>query len=235
MNSEAFPKPSPAVPVLLEDWLGNTDRAEVGREAFFRGRDQEYKVFQNAVTRLMNGFVGGGTMIFQGAPGAGKTALMLECMEALRQHSTPDNPWVAVPIEATVLDSVADVIKIMILETNLEIKRLSEVFKSHKPDIMERLKKSGEKLVTTLENFNVTVNLGVVGITRQSKSSNFETSQDIRAETAFRDAASSFENFNLVIFVDEAQNTPVSNLSKSVMNCLHHGIKGISLIAAFLV
>ncbi|MCY4356446.1 MAG: hypothetical protein OXD01_02885 [Gammaproteobacteria bacterium] len=36
---------------------------------------------------------------------------MLECMEAVRQHSTPDNPWVAVPIEATVLDSVADVIK----------------------------------------------------------------------------------------------------------------------------
>ncbi|MCY4357661.1 MAG: hypothetical protein OXD01_09110, partial [Gammaproteobacteria bacterium] len=38
---------------------------------------------------------------------------------------------------------------------------------------------------------------------------------------------------NLVIFVDEAQNTPVSNSSKSVVNCLHHGIKGISLIAAF--
>ncbi len=40
-------------------------------------------------------------------------------------------------------------------------------------------------------------------------------------------------HLNLVIFVDEAQNTPVSNSSKSVVNCLHHGIKGISLITAF--
>ena len=68
MNSKAFPEPFPTAPTPLEDWLGDTDRAEVGREAFFRGRDQEYGIFQNAVTRLKNGRVGDGTMIFQDAP-----------------------------------------------------------------------------------------------------------------------------------------------------------------------
>ncbi|MCY4264410.1 MAG: hypothetical protein OXE78_06105, partial [Gammaproteobacteria bacterium] len=68
MNSEAFPKPCPAAPIPLKIWLGDTDRAEVGREAFFRERDHEYGVFQNALNMLMYGRVGGGTMIFQGAP-----------------------------------------------------------------------------------------------------------------------------------------------------------------------
>ncbi len=38
-------------------------------------------------------------MIFQGAPGAGKIALMQECMGAVRQHSTFDDQWVAVSID----------------------------------------------------------------------------------------------------------------------------------------
>ena len=37
-------------------------------------------------------------MIYQGAPGAGKAALMHECMEAVRRQSTIDDPWVAVTI-----------------------------------------------------------------------------------------------------------------------------------------
>ncbi|MCY4313269.1 MAG: hypothetical protein OXD44_06175 [Gammaproteobacteria bacterium] len=47
---------------------------------------------------LNDGHIGDGTMIFQGAPGAGKTALMGECMETVRLHSSLDKPWVAVLI-----------------------------------------------------------------------------------------------------------------------------------------
>jgi len=35
MNENPFPKPPPAAPLPLEDWLELTDRAEVGRELFF--------------------------------------------------------------------------------------------------------------------------------------------------------------------------------------------------------
>ena len=76
----------------------------------------------------MYGLVGGGTMIFQGAPGVGKTALMQECMEAVRQHSTPDDLWVAVSVEAKTLETVSDVIRRMILETNRERERLAQGF-----------------------------------------------------------------------------------------------------------
>ncbi len=90
MTAELSPKPVQVEPLPEQDWLDRTDRAEMGREAFFCGRDAEYEVFRRAVRSLQNGHVGGGTCIFQGAPGAGKTALMLECMEAVRQHSTPE-------------------------------------------------------------------------------------------------------------------------------------------------
>ncbi len=41
MNEMPFPKPSPADPLPLETWLRRTDRSEVGREPFFRGRDAD--------------------------------------------------------------------------------------------------------------------------------------------------------------------------------------------------
>ena len=69
MNQNLFPKPPPATPLPEDVWLNQTDRAEVGRESFFSGRAAEYEVFRKSVSSLASGRVGGGTMIFQGAPG----------------------------------------------------------------------------------------------------------------------------------------------------------------------
>ena len=105
MSQRPFPKPLPTEPLPEEVWQKQTDRAEVGRDPIFSGRDAEYEVFRDAVENLRSGRVGDGTMIFQGAPGAGKTALMQECMEAVRCHSTPEDPWVAVSIRPDTLKS----------------------------------------------------------------------------------------------------------------------------------
>ncbi|MCY4264390.1 MAG: hypothetical protein OXE78_06005, partial [Gammaproteobacteria bacterium] len=170
MDLKAFPKPSTAAPIPLEIWLGDTDRAEVGREAFFRGRDHEYGVFQNALNMLMYGRVGGGTMIFQGAPGAGKTAFKNECMEAVRQHSTPQEPWIAVPIKPSALNSAPSVIKAMMEATKRELDRLDKAFPDYESSRLENLKEAGEHLLTGLKKLDVTVNVGVVGITRHGES-----------------------------------------------------------------
>jgi len=63
MSQESFPKPSPADPMPLEKWLRRTDRSESGRDAFFRGRDEEYGVFRDSVLSLDDGVIGRGTMI----------------------------------------------------------------------------------------------------------------------------------------------------------------------------
>ena len=63
-------------------------------------------------------------MIFQGAPDAGKTALKNECMEAVRQHSTPQEPWIPVPIKPDAQNSALSTIKAMMEATKRELGRL---------------------------------------------------------------------------------------------------------------
>ncbi|MCY4356283.1 MAG: hypothetical protein OXD01_02060, partial [Gammaproteobacteria bacterium] len=218
-----------------EIWLGDTDRAEVGREAFFRGRDHEYGVFQNALNMLMHGRVGGGTMIFQGAPGAGKTALMLECMEAVRQHSTPQEHWIPVSVRPDMLGSAPAVIEAMVEATKQELERLDKVFPS-KVYILRKLKDllQGFSSILSSRNYNVGAMAGEIEITAQSESKNTQKSLNISAEAIFRNAGGIFKNKHYVIFVDEAQNTPISESTKAVVSCLHEGVQGISLLTAFL-
>jgi len=72
MSQRLFPKPPLAELLPEEVWLKRADRAEVGREPLFYGRDVEYGVFQSAAVSLDKGMTGGGTMIFQGAPRLGR-------------------------------------------------------------------------------------------------------------------------------------------------------------------
>ncbi len=216
----------------MEDWLANTDRAEVGPRSLFSGRDHEYGIFQNAVTRLRNGRVGGGTLIFQGAPGAGKTAFKLECMEAVRLHSTPDEPWVAVSVKPNALNSAPSVIIAMMEAAKRELDRLDRAFSADESNRMQKLKEAGEYILSGLRQLDVTVNVGVAGITKHGESGSTQLQQGLSAERMFSDAATYFENIRLMICVDEAQNTPVSESAKAVMDCLHGGTQGLSLIAS---
>ncbi|MCY4314474.1 MAG: ATP-binding protein [Gammaproteobacteria bacterium] len=196
MKQRDFPKPPHSEPIPLADWLDRTDRAEAGREAFFCGRDSEYRVFQKAVSNLNAGIVGGGTMIFQGAPGAGKTALMMECMEAVRLHSTPENPWVAVPVEANTLSSAAAVVRIMIEEADRERERLSAKFPGRVSGSMEKVKDIGQKILSELTERAYTVSrLGRCGLSRppDERVVNLELLTHEEASEAIENA---FESYN---------------------------------------
>ncbi len=223
VNQVPFPKPPPAEPLPLKEWLKLTDRAEVGRESFFRGRDSEYKVFRDAVSSLGEGSIGGGTMIFQGAPGAGKTALMNECMEAVRQHSTLDAPWVAVSVNPASLQFPGTVVSAIVTAINAENRRLLE----HLPDTRTRwLKKvlnEGEKLLHEMASWN----LSIEGVSLSKKE------HAASAQQLFIHASSLLKNYHAVVFVDEAQNTPDTPPTKDVLDCLHRDTQGIPLIAAF--
>ncbi|MCY4150094.1 MAG: hypothetical protein OXF73_12255 [Gammaproteobacteria bacterium] len=199
--------------------MRRTDRGESSREAFFRGRETEYDIFRDAVMSLDDGVIGGGTMIFQGAPGAGKTALMMECMEAVRLHSTPEDPWVAVSIGPATLRSAAGIIMIMIEESNRERERLLDRFPEQVPRKLEKLKGIGQKLLSELAKLGYTVSAGGLDVTMHGKPVSDHSQEDILAEQLFRDAAPLFKDIRMVIFVDEAQNTPVSESTKAAMDC----------------
>ncbi len=230
MNSMPFPKPPPADPLPMDIWLRRQDRSEAGREPFFRGRDAEYDVYQSAVTTLSDGIVGGGNMIFQGAPGAGKSALMAECLEAVRRHSTPADPWVAVTIQAETLRSAVDVVRRLVKATHTEITRLCQMESDPRASKLTDWLELGRQIYQELSERGVGFGgLSVGG--RQAAGESGEPPQT--AEQVFQDAAALLTQCHLVVGVDEAQNTPVSGTTKEVMGCLHHQPEGIPLVVAF--
>ncbi len=230
MSQILFPKPPPAKPLPQESWLKLTDRSEVGREPFFHGRDAEYEVFQSAIYSLHEGFIGGGTMIFQGAPGAGKSALMLECMTAVRQHSTPQAPWVAVSLNPGTLKSPVDVVKDLIHAANQESKRLSKLAPDAVARQLNKWLELGVNLYQELSNRGI----GVAGFSVGGKSETGSRAEmTLSSGPVFRDAAAVLGKFRVVVFVDEAQNSPVGETTRDVLDCLHRDPQGIPLVAAF--
>ncbi len=226
MDPRPFPKPVPAEPLDETVWLRQTDRAEVGRESFFSGRDAEYEVFQNAAGDLRDGRIGGGTMIFQGAPGVGKSALMQECMEAVRQHSTPQEPWVAAAVESSDLRSPRSVMSALIDAADAETRRLSAL--GSDVSKMKHLMNFGKRLYDELSQRGFS--LAGVSIGGESQ---IEHNTEISPAELFRNAAALLEDFRFVVFVDEAQNTPASEMTKAIVNCLHRASNGIHLAAVF--
>ncbi len=230
MEQRFFSKPAPAKPLDESDWLDRTDRAEVGREPFFCGRDTDYEIFQKAANSLRRGLVGGSTVIFQGAPGAGKSALMLECMEAVRQHSMPQEPWVAASIAPSDLISPEYVMSALIHATDEESKRLSRTGSGASAKKLESLLGLGKRVLEQLSNRGFTIaGISVGGKSNADKHSNFKMS----AAQLFRQASPLLENIHFMVFVDEAQNTPVETTTKAVLDCLHRDPHGINLVTSF--
>lgn len=228
MSQLPFSKPQPADPIPLEDWLGDTDRAEVGREPFFCGRDEEYQVFRNSATRLKNGRIGGGTMIFQGAPGAGKTALMNECMAAVRWHSKPDEPWLSVYLDAETLESPLDVAAKIIREANSESTRLAKLSSRNLSTKLERIIEIGQRVYREIFERG----FGVGGISIGARKNDNQQAKAY-AQSIFESASELLRNFHIVVFVDEAQTMPVNSATQGVMKCLQNPPEKIPLVAAF--
>ena len=169
-------------------------------------------------------------MVFQGAPGAGKSALMEECMEAVRRHSTPEAPWVAVAIRPETLKSAVDVMMLLIEAANAEGERLSRVASRAIVGKLEELLAVGQRLYDELSQRGI----GVAGISVGGKPEAGDNGNtDMPSERIFRNAAPLLENLHLVVFVDEAQNIPVSGPTKGVMDCLHNPPGKIPLVTAF--
>ena len=228
MDQRPFPKQPPAAPLPLDEWLDLADRAEVGREPFFRGRDAEYEIFRKSANSLNTGHIGGGTMIFQGAPGAGKSALMAECMEAVRQHSTPDDPWIAVKVRPENLESAMEVVMLLIEAVNQEGERFSEILSDSGAKKLESIMEIGRKVYHDLSQRGV----GIAGISIGGKSSN-DRDPKAYSQRVFHNAAGLLKNFRIVVFVDEAQNTSVKDTTKGVLDCLHDPPADIPLVTAF--
>lgn len=217
-----FERPPPAAPPPLEEWLLRSDRADRYREPFFRGRVAEYEAFRRGARALAKGVAGGQTLVFQGAPGAGKSALMHECIAAVRIHSTPDDPWAAVEIEPGTLRSPSATAAAIADAVHDERSRLAAS--------ASRLRGAIEKGAQAARGAFASASRrggGVMGV-----SVGGDASMDRVAREAFRSIERVCRGTRVVVFVDEAQNTPDGAMD--ALDCMHRGLTGIQLLPVFL-
>jgi len=153
---------------------------------------------------------------------------MLECMEAVHLHSTPDDPWVAVDIRPESLASSVDVVTLVIDTLNTESGRLSKAVSGAGTEKIRNLLDGGRKLYWGLSERGV----GIAGVSVGGKSRDDRAAR-VFSRRVFQHAAGLLKNFHIVAFVDEAQNTLVEDTTKGVLDCLHSPPHGIPLVAVF--
>ena len=217
-----FERPPPAAPPPLEEWLLRSDRADRYREPFFRGRVTEYEAFRRGARALDRSVVGGQTLVFQGAPGAGKSALMHECIAAVRIHSSADEPWVAVEIEPGTLRSPSATAEAITDAVDEERSRLAASASRLRGVIEKGTQKARGTFASASRRGG-----GAMGVTVGG-----ESSKEQVAREAFRSIESVCRGTRVVVFVDEAQNTPDGAMD--VLDCMHRGRTGVELLPIFL-
>lgn len=100
--------------VPLEDFLAFDDRAQfTGRgQPFFSGRDKEISAFRQVANALLLGHRGNATLVVEGAPGAGKSALLAQFQEEMRSFP-PAGPnrrrWLPVMIDGALAMSPLEI------------------------------------------------------------------------------------------------------------------------------
>ncbi len=217
-----FERPPPAAPPPLEDWLLRSDRADRYREPFFCGRVAEYEAFRRGARALARGVVGGQTLVFQGAPGAGKSALMHECIAAVRIHSTPDAPWGAVELEPGTLRSPSATAEAIADAVDKERSRLATSASRLRGAIEKGAQRARGTLASASRRGGGVMGVGVGG----------ESSGKQVARGAFRSIERVCRGMRVVVFVDEAQNTPDGAMD--TLDCMHRGLTGLELLPVFL-
>ena len=218
-----FRRAPPPPPPPLEDWLLRRDRADGYREPFFAGREAEFGAFQEAARGLEKGFVGGETLLFQGAPGAGKSALMKECAAAVEAQSTLDDTWVAVAVLPSVLEYPAGTAEKIALAVDRERERLAAA-ESRRDGTLEKARQRARGTVQNVTERGA----GVMGVRVGAR----PTRERIDVQAAFREIENVCRGARVVLFVDEAQNLPEGVME--VLDAMHRGQTGVALLPVLL-
>lgn len=218
-----FERPDPPPPLPFEDWLERRDRADGYREPFFAGRAAEFDAFREAARGLAKGFVGGETLVFQGAPGAGKSALMKECIAAVEAHSTVEAPWVAAQLLPSTLQYPTGTAESIKVAVGRERERLAAA-ESRRDGVLERGRQRGRDAIESVTERGA----GIMGVRVGARPER----EHIDVQSAFRRIGSMCDGARVVLFVDEAQNLAAG--AEEVLDALHRGQTGIALLPVFL-
>ena len=192
-------------PSALQKYINRKDRTT---PLFFAGRSEELAIAQAALSNLKEGETQGNTVLFQGAPGAGKTALLNHLRELVRGECVTAE-----------LDSAL---------THRPDVALFEVLEQIEPDIADTLQKSYQRTI----HGDVKAMVAEGGVSSATTIMPQEVTT-IRQLMNLRKNQSK----PLLLFLDEAQNAngDLPDGKSSILQQLHAGKSGnVSLVAGGL-
>ena len=99
--------------VDIETFISMRDRAKLPLDGkgppFFSGREAEIRVFREMLGDVERGFLTDSTYVIEGPPGAGKTALMAQCVSELtaRRPTKEGRIWLPVVVHSSITSSAS--------------------------------------------------------------------------------------------------------------------------------
>lgn len=192
-------------PQAVQSYIDEGDRQS---PLFFTGRQQEQGMAQGILRNLRAGKTQGNILVFQGAPGAGKTALLNHLKETLQNECVTARLSVSIVHQPDIA--------------------LFEVLKQLEPKRAKKLKKTYQKRV----HGGINVGVGSAGteVSSSDVPQDITTIQHLMSLRKNRDKP-------LLLFLDEAQNAngDMPDGKSSILQQLHEGNTGnVSLIAGGL-
>ena len=122
--------------VALEDFLSDVDRAELGGRGvpFFSGRESEIMAFRSIVNRLSRGRQGNATIVVEGPPGAGKSALLAQFQEeisGLPPTESGQREWLPVFLPANFAEAPKEMARA--IDRAISIRLADQILRSSQP------------------------------------------------------------------------------------------------------
>ena len=211
----AGPDTRPETGLTLDTYLDARERAEgqPGRTPFFVGRQTELHWFEVAMDAVRSGGRGQ-TIVFQGAPGSGKTALMKECEHRIVQRNLTDQKdpgtwgivrasWADLNNPPDLFERIVQSISEAVGRTDRNLQERSHKFSLNLPEGFgfgyETSKRYARKPDSSLEEL-------LTGLTADLEQSNPD-GFDIQ----------------VCVLIDEIQNVEQTTTIKETLDSLHHG------------
>ena len=216
----------------LEAYFRDVDRQTEPRADFFVGRHQELASFSEALTATAETGGTGQTFVCQGAPGAGKTALLRECAaEVAKREEATGRPHVAVPINTGLFGDIDGFLRMI-------DGKVLEALDSRKSPASRKIRGLLRKLVETYDR-GITIPR-VLGVGPKPQDKIGPAAKLNTRKHVWRDVV-------IVLLVDEAQNilaqsaaekaagvpeSPESKTGKQIAEYLHAGPRDSNILLA---
>ena len=243
--------------VDMDTYVRLGDRTRLGYDAgvavpvpqpFFSGREAEITSFCDVLDQTAGGAFDNQTFLVEGAPGAGKSALLAQCADQVRRRDNDKEPWVALAIAASdILDpaGLAAKIEASVVERQVRgtaVRRLRDralalhvdtdpgAARREIASVIDSARRVGPVAVETLRRqFRASVDLGII------KAEWLPERPPPRARTFERAALGyDWKGLNIVLLLDEAQNASCDSeaSSKGVATAIHEGRCGARIVLA---